>query len=70
MKINFFSFLANLHSKEDLTRDEAAEACRQLAKQCTDPSALQNLLNHLFAVFQGSEGKLTVSTHKISLLQV
>ncbi|XP_017884303.1 eIF-2-alpha kinase activator GCN1 [Ceratina calcarata] len=60
---------ANLHSKEDLVRDEAVGACRRLALQCSDTTALENLLSSVFAVFHGSEGKLTVATHKISVLQ-
>ncbi|XP_033358048.1 eIF-2-alpha kinase activator GCN1 [Bombus vosnesenskii] len=60
---------ANLHSKEDLVRDEAVGACRRLALQCSDNIALENLLSSVFAVFHGSEGKLTVATHKISVLQ-
>ncbi|XP_011647093.1 eIF-2-alpha kinase activator GCN1 [Pogonomyrmex barbatus] len=60
---------ANLHSKEDLVRDEAVEACRKLALQCSDTTALETLLSSVFAVFHGSEGKLTVATHKISVLQ-
>ncbi|XP_049938173.1 eIF-2-alpha kinase activator GCN1 [Schistocerca serialis cubense] len=60
---------ANLHSKDDLARDEAAAACRNLALQCSDPGALEDLLQHLFNVFHGSEGKLTVATHKMSVLQ-
>ncbi|XP_034188694.1 lethal (3) 80Fj [Osmia lignaria lignaria] len=60
---------ANLHSKEDLVREEAVGACRRLALQCSDTTALENLLSSVFAVFHGSEGKLTVTTHKISVLQ-
>ncbi|XP_076383364.1 lethal (3) 80Fj [Megalopta genalis] len=60
---------ANLHSKEDFVRDEAVGACRRLALQCSDTTALENLLTSAFAVFHGSEGKLTVATHKISVLQ-
>ena len=60
---------ANLHSKEDLVRDEAVAACRRLALQCSDTTALENLLSSVFAIFHGSEGKLTVATHKISVLQ-
>ncbi|XP_071447058.1 stalled ribosome sensor GCN1 [Hetaerina americana] len=63
------NIIANLHSKEDLTRDEAAEACRYLALQCSDSASIEELLQHIFAVFHGSEGKLTVATHKISVLQ-
>ncbi|GAB1860935.1 Translational activator GCN1 [Camponotus japonicus] len=60
---------ANLHSKEDLVRDEAVGACRKLALQCSDTTALETLLSSVFAVFHGSEGKLTVAIHKISVLQ-
>lgn len=60
---------ANLHSKEDLVRDEAVIACRRLAEGCSDTTALETLLSSIFAVFHGSEGKLTVATHKISVLQ-
>nr|XP_012138451.1 PREDICTED: translational activator GCN1 isoform X2 [Megachile rotundata] len=60
---------ANLHSKEDIVREEAVGACRRLALQCSDTTALENLLSSVFAVFHGSEGKLTVTTHKISVLQ-
>lgn len=60
---------SNLHSKDDLVRDEAADACRKLSLQCSDSSAIESLLTAIFAVFNGSEGKLTVATHKISVLQ-
>ncbi|XP_046621828.1 eIF-2-alpha kinase activator GCN1 isoform X1 [Neodiprion virginianus] len=60
---------ANLHSKEDLVREESVDACRRLALQCSDAAAIEGLLTSLFAVFHGSEGKLTVVTHKISVLQ-
>lgn len=60
---------ANLHSKEDLVRDEAVVACRKLASQCSDTTALEAMLSSVFAIFHGSEGKLTVATHKISVLQ-
>ncbi|KAJ9595704.1 hypothetical protein L9F63_013117, partial [Diploptera punctata] len=63
------SIAANLHSKEDLAREESIAACRNLASQCSDASALEVLLQHLFDVFHGSEGKLTVATHKMSVLQ-
>ncbi|XP_057374386.1 stalled ribosome sensor GCN1-like [Daphnia carinata] len=58
-----------LHSKEDLTREEAAFATEALAKQCSEATAVRNLLNLLFGVLQGSEGKLTLSSHKISILE-
>lgn len=63
-------FSANLHSKEDTARKEASDACKDLALQCSDASALEYLLKHVFDVFHGSEGKLTVAMHKISVLEV
>lgn len=63
------SLAANLHSKEDLARVESADACRRLAQQCSDAAAIEHLLNQIFAVFHGSEGKLTVAEQKISVLQ-
>lgn len=64
------SLAANLHSKEDLARVESADACKHLAQQCSDAAAIEQLLNQIFAVFHGSEGKLTVAEQKMSVLQV
>ena len=59
---------ASLHSKEDVLRDEAVAAVDSLAKQCSDPAAIRSLLNLFFGVLQGSEGKLTVASHKVSVI--
>jgi hypothetical protein len=58
-----------LHSKEDVTREEAAFATEALAKQCSEVAAVRGLLSLYFGVLQGSEGKLTLSSHKISVLE-
>ncbi|XP_044264698.1 eIF-2-alpha kinase activator GCN1-like [Tribolium madens] len=63
------SLIANLYSKDDQARNEAADACKRLAEQIKDPKAVTDLLKKTFAVFHGSEGKLTVVDHKISVLQ-
>lgn len=60
---------ANLHSKEDIVREHAADVCQRLATKCSDSDSVQGLLSSVFSVFHGSEGKLTVATHKISVLQ-
>lgn len=62
--------LANLYSKNDDTRDEAADGLLKLANKCSDVSGLESLLKHLFNVFHGSEGKLSLASQKISVLQV
>uniref|UniRef100_W5M0K4 Stalled ribosome sensor GCN1-like N-terminal domain-containing protein n=1 Tax=Lepisosteus oculatus TaxID=7918 RepID=W5M0K4_LEPOC len=47
---------------------QAVVALRNLAQQCSDPSAVQDLLTQLFSILGGSEGKLTVVAQKISVL--
>ncbi|KAK7871251.1 hypothetical protein R5R35_007540 [Gryllus longicercus] len=63
------SLASNLISREESARDAAAEACFRLAKQCSDAGAVETLLQQLFDVFHGSQGKLTLAAHKISVLQ-
>ena len=40
-----------------------------MSEQISDPNTINELLKKTFAVFHGSEGKLTVVDHKISVLQ-
>jgi hypothetical protein len=61
---------ACLHAKEDRVRDDAVLVCDSLSRQCSDPGSLEKMINTFFAVYNGSEGKLTVVAHKISLMQV
>lgn len=61
---------ANLHSKDDLARTEAAEACTSLAKHISDSDAMKSLLKYTFDIFHGSDGKITVVEHKMGILQV
>nr|BAN20950.1 translational activator gcn1 [Riptortus pedestris] len=60
---------ASLYSNDENTRNQAASACKFLSLQCSDPEAIWSLLEHLFQVFNGSQGKITVADHKISILQ-
>ncbi|CAG9834134.1 unnamed protein product [Diabrotica balteata] len=62
------SLIANLHSKDDKARSEAADACKRLAEKVKDQKSVEELLKKTFAVFHGSDGKLTVVDHKISVL--
>ncbi|TRY72261.1 hypothetical protein TCAL_11937 [Tigriopus californicus] len=62
-------FGTNLHAKDDDTRKDAAFATQCLAQGITDADALSTLLQTLFAVLGGSEGKLTVNSQKVSLLE-
>lgn len=62
-------FGTNLHAKDDDTRKDAVFATQCLTQGITDAEALGALLKTLFAVLGGSEGKLTVNSQKISLLE-
>ncbi|XP_051924087.1 eIF-2-alpha kinase activator GCN1 [Hippocampus zosterae] len=48
--------------------DEAIQALQNLARQCSDTNAVQDIVTHLFKILGGSEGKLTVVTQKMSVL--
>uniref|UniRef100_A0A673CG70 GCN1 activator of EIF2AK4 n=1 Tax=Sphaeramia orbicularis TaxID=375764 RepID=A0A673CG70_9TELE len=48
--------------------EEAVQAMQNLAQQCSDPSAVQDVVTHLFKILGGSEGKLTVVAQKMSVL--
>ena len=61
-------FASQLHAKDDITRDEAVASVASLAIQCSDPEAIKSLLTVIFGVLGGSEGKLSVNTQKMSLL--
>ncbi|CAJ0964905.1 unnamed protein product [Ranitomeya imitator] len=57
-----------LKSNNPQLMDEAVVALQNLAHQCSDPSAVEALSKHLFAILGGSEGKLTAVAQKMSVL--
>ncbi|KAK2523012.1 Gcn1 [Columba guinea] len=61
---------SHLKSNSVQLMDEAVVALKNLARQCSDPSAVESLGRHLFAILGGSEGKLTVVAQKMSVLSV
>lgn len=48
-----FTFLAQLHAKEECDQQVAIEACKNLAKQCSDPGAVEAVVKHMFDVLNG-----------------
>ncbi|CAG02489.1 unnamed protein product [Tetraodon nigroviridis] len=48
--------------------EAAVQAMQNLAQQCSDPSAVKDVVSHLFKILGGSEGKLTVVAQKMSVL--
>ncbi|XP_029194337.2 eIF-2-alpha kinase activator GCN1-like [Acropora millepora] len=63
------TIIGQLRAKEERHREEAALVLKNLAHQCSDPEALENLINFVFGVLNGSEGKLTQWNDRVSVLQ-
>jgi len=61
-------FVTSLNSADESTRSDAAVAMLALCRQCSDSAAIDLLLNSIFAVLNGSEGKISINAHKASLL--
>ena len=61
-------FATQLHANDESTRESAVKCVASLALRCSDSEAILTLLKAIFAVLNGSEGKLTVADQKISLL--
>ncbi|XP_043572024.1 eIF-2-alpha kinase activator GCN1 [Chiloscyllium plagiosum] len=59
---------SQLKSNNAQLMDEAVIALRNLTHQCSDQTAAESLVRHLFAILGGSEGKLTAVSQKISVL--
>lgn len=57
-----------LHSKDDEIREWAITGSLNLARQCSDSSGVEKVLRHYFAIFNGSEGKLTVINQRFGVL--
>ncbi|XP_062399503.1 stalled ribosome sensor GCN1 [Sardina pilchardus] len=59
---------SQLKANNPVLMEQAVQALQNLAQQCSDPSAVQDLTAHLFAILGGSEGKLTVVAQKMNVL--
>ncbi|XP_074594708.1 stalled ribosome sensor GCN1-like [Brevipalpus obovatus] len=53
--------------EEDLIRI-AVDGTKMMVHQCSDSTAVEELINHYFNVLNGSEGKLTVITQRLGAL--
>lgn len=47
--------VGQLRAKEELHRQEATLILKNLAHQCSDPGAMEELINYLFAVLNGKD---------------
>uniref|UniRef100_A0A6B2EHQ3 Putative translational activator gcn1 n=1 Tax=Phlebotomus kandelakii TaxID=1109342 RepID=A0A6B2EHQ3_9DIPT len=63
------TLIQNLYSKNDVTRQEAADSLKYLSEKCENAETIENLLRHIFGVWNGSDGKITVVEYRINVLQ-
>lgn len=62
--------IQHLHSKDEISRTESVESLKQLAMKCSDANIVADLLKEVFAVLNGSEGKITVAEYRMNVIQV
>ncbi|GAB0090658.1 Translational activator Gcn1 [Sergentomyia squamirostris] len=62
------TLIQNLYSKNDVTRQEAADSLKYLSGKCSNAETIENLLKHIFGVWNGSDGKITVVEYRINVL--
>ncbi|KAF7282220.1 hypothetical protein GWI33_003020 [Rhynchophorus ferrugineus] len=62
------SLITNLHSKDEKARADSAANTKCLAEKISEAKAIEDLLTKTFAVYHGSDGKLTVAEHKMGVL--
>ncbi|KAM7361540.1 lethal (3) 80Fj [Cochliomyia hominivorax] len=58
-----------LHSKDEISRTESVESLKYLSMKCSDVEVIAKLLNQIFAILNGVEGKITVAEYRINIIQ-
>ncbi|EDW83946.2 uncharacterized protein Dwil_GK13410 [Drosophila willistoni] len=61
--------IQNLYSKGDAARRESLESLKSLARKCSDVLVVKELLQRIFSVLNGSDGKINVVEYRINLIQ-
>lgn len=62
--------LQNLYSKDEMARIESVNCLKRLALKCSKANVIVELLQNIFAILNGSEGKITIAEYRINLVQV
>lgn len=65
----YFVYTANLRSKEAVTRNESNATLKSLSLKCSKSEAIDILIKSTCSIYNGSDGKLTLTEHKISVLE-
>ncbi|XP_023172860.2 eIF-2-alpha kinase activator GCN1 isoform X2 [Drosophila hydei] len=61
--------IKNLYSKGEVARTESLQSLKSLSQKCSDVKIIKTLLELIFSILNGSDGKINVVEHRIKLLQ-
>ncbi|XP_041673562.1 eIF-2-alpha kinase activator GCN1 isoform X1 [Drosophila eugracilis] len=61
--------IKNLYSKGDTARRESLDSLKLLSTKCSDWIVVKELLEHIFSVLNGSDGKINVVEYRLNILQ-
>ncbi|XP_026840478.1 eIF-2-alpha kinase activator GCN1 [Drosophila persimilis] len=61
--------IKNLYSKGDNTRRESLESLKLLSQKCSDAIIIKELLEEIFSVLNGADGKINVVEYRLNLIQ-
>ncbi|XP_053962827.1 eIF-2-alpha kinase activator GCN1 isoform X1 [Anastrepha ludens] len=61
--------LQNLYCKDDTARHESLQSLKELSQKCATVESIEYLLNGIFAILNGENGKITVAEYRMNLIQ-
>ncbi|KAH8265099.1 hypothetical protein KR026_010349, partial [Drosophila bipectinata] len=61
--------IKNLYSISDVARREALESLKLISLKCSDWLIIKGLLENIFSVLNGSDGKINVIEYRLNILQ-
>ncbi|XP_030380688.1 eIF-2-alpha kinase activator GCN1 isoform X2 [Scaptodrosophila lebanonensis] len=62
--------IQNLYSKDEVARRESLESLKTLSQKCSDEDVIKVLLEQIFSILSGSDGKINVVEYRLNLLQL
>ncbi|KAH8265984.1 hypothetical protein KR038_007114, partial [Drosophila bunnanda] len=61
--------IKNLYSNADTARRESLESLKRMSMKCSDWIIVKDLLEQIFSVLNGSDGKINVIEYRLNILQ-
>lgn len=60
----------NLYSKDETARTDSVASIKELSMKINDADIIAQMLEILFGIFNGTEGKISVAEHRINIITV